>query len=123
MRDYTEKGDKVYNNKRRIKQYVGKTKKEEKSGDSKDGDSEFKKVPCPVCDESHPLDNCSIVKDQTPEERSKILWKKKLFYGCYSPVSQDYNAKTCKQRRTCKIKQSHPTGWISTKEEATYCDY
>ena len=84
---------------------------EEKSGDAKDGDSEFKKVQCPVCDESCGLENCSIFKDQTLEERSKILWKKKLCYGCYSPVSQDHNAKTCKQRRTCKIcKQFRPTG-------------
>ena len=44
LRDYTEKADKVGNNKKRIKQYVGKTKVEEKSGDTKDGDSEFKKV-------------------------------------------------------------------------------
>ena len=34
-----------------------------------------------------------------------------MCYGCYSPVSQDHNAKTCKQRRTCKIcQQSQPTG-------------
>ena len=42
LRDFTEKVDKVGNNKRRIKQYVGKTKVEEKGGDTKDGDSEFK---------------------------------------------------------------------------------
>ena len=30
-----------------------KTKVEVKSDDAKDGDSEFKKVQCPVCDESH----------------------------------------------------------------------
>ena len=82
LRDYTEKADKFGNNKRRIKQYVGKTKVEEKGHDEKDGDSEFKKVQCPVCYESHDLDNCSMFKDQTPEERSKILWKKKLCYGC-----------------------------------------
>ena len=84
---------------------------EEKSGNAKDGDSEFKKVECPVCDESHDLDNCSMFKDQTLEEKSKTLYKKMLCYGCYSPVSQDHNAKTRKQRRMCKIsKHSHPTG-------------
>ena len=84
---------------------------EEKCGDAKDGGSEFKKIQCPVSDESHDLDNCNMFKDQTLEKRSKILWKKKLCYGCYSLVSQDHNAKTCKQRRTYMIcKQSHPTG-------------
>ena len=51
---------------------------EEKCGDAKDGDSEFKKIQCPVCDESHDLDNCNMFKDQTLEKRSKILWKKKV---------------------------------------------
>ena len=62
-------------------------------------------------DESHDLDNCSMFKDQALEERSEILWIKSLWYGYYSPVSQDHYTKTCKQRRTCMIcKQSHPTG-------------
>ena len=89
---------------------------EEKGGDAKDGDSEFKKVQYPVCDENHDLDNCSLFKDQTLEERSKVLGKKKLCYGCYSQVSQEHNAKTRKQRMICK--QSYPTGlhWISSKE-------
>ena len=55
---------------------VGKTDVEEKRGDVKYGDREFKKVQCPVCDESHDLDNCSMIKDELLEERSKILWKK-----------------------------------------------
>ena len=111
LRDYTEKTDKVGNNKRRIKQYAGKTKVEEIGGDAKVGDGEFKKVQCSVCDESRDLDNCSMFKDQK-RKGSKILWKKKLCYVCYSPVSQDHNAKTCKQRRTWMIcKQSDPTGF------------
>ena len=81
----------------------GKTKVEEKLGDAKDDESKFKKKQSPVCDENHDLDNCSMFKDQTLEKRSKILWKKKMSYGCYSAVSQDHNAKACKQRRTCKI--------------------
>ena len=66
---------------------MGKTKVEKKCGDAKDGESEFKKVQYPVCDESHDLDNCSMFKNQTLKERNKILWKKKLRYGCYSPLS------------------------------------
>ena len=53
-----------------------------------------------------------MFKDKTLEKRSKILCYKKLCYGRCSPVSQDHKAKTCKQRRTCKLcKQSHPTGF------------
>ena len=43
--------------------------------------------------------------------REAKYYGRKSCYGCYSPVSQDHNAKTCKQRRTCKIcKQFRPTG-------------
>ena len=49
---------------------------EEKSGDVKDDDSEFKKVQCPVCDKSHDFDNCRMFKDQILDEKSKILRKK-----------------------------------------------
>ena len=72
LRDYTEKTDKVGNNKRGIKQYAGKTKVEEKGRDAKVGDGEFKKVQCSVCDESGDLDNCSMFKDQK-RKGSKIL--------------------------------------------------
>ena len=52
---------------------------------------------------------CSRIKHLRRE--TKFYGRKKLCYGCYSLVSQDHNAKTCKQRRTYKIcKQSHPTG-------------
>ena len=71
LRDYTKKADKGGNNKRRIKQYLGKTKVEEKSDNAKDSGSEFKKVQCSFCGESRDLDNCSMVKDQILEERSK----------------------------------------------------
>ena len=73
LMDYSEKFDKGGSNKRRIKQYVGKTEVEEKRGDVKYADRKFKKVQCPVCDESHDLDNCNMIKDGLLEERKKIL--------------------------------------------------
>ena len=72
---------------------------EEKGDDAKDDDNKFKKVQCRVCNKIHDLYNCSLFKDQTLEERSKILWKKKLCYGCYLPISQDHNTKTCKEHK------------------------
>ena len=45
------------------------------------------------------------------EDRSKFLAKNKLCYGCYVPISSDYNAKSCKRRRVCAIcKEKHATG-------------
>ena len=44
LRDYTKKADELGNNKKRIKQYVGKTKVEDKRGDAKDDDSPHKKI-------------------------------------------------------------------------------
>ena len=38
---------------------------------------------CPVCEGRHDLDNCRKFNDLTLEERSIILRKKKLCYGCY----------------------------------------
>ena len=56
------------------------------------------------------LDNCSMLKDQKREEKRNILWTKKLWNGCYLPVSQEHNAKTPKERKACMIcKHSHPT--------------
>ena len=71
LRDYTEKADKFGDNKRRIKQYVGKTKLEEKCGDAKDGASEFKKLQCPICDESHDLETAGYSKIKRPRREAK----------------------------------------------------
>ena len=66
---------------------------------------------CPVCEGRHDLDNCRKFNDLTLEERSKILRKKKLCYGCYSPITSEHNAKSCKKRRKCQVcNLDHPTG-------------
>ena len=45
------------------------------------------------------------------DERSKMLRRKRLCYGCYLPVSAEHAAKTCKKRRVCKLcTMKHPTG-------------
>ena len=66
---------------------------------------------CPVCEGRHDLDNCRKFNDLTLEERSKILRKKKLCYGCYSPITSEHNARSCKKRRKCQVfNLDHPTG-------------
>ena len=66
---------------------------------------------CPVCEKRHDLNNCRQFNDLTLEERRKILRKKKLCYDCYSPITSEHNAKSCKKqrkRRDCNL--DHPTG-------------
>ena len=44
-------------------------------------------------------------------ERSKLLAKQKLCYGCYESISAKRRACNCPKRRTCKICfEKHPTG-------------
>ena len=76
---------------------------------------------CPVCEGRHDLDNCRKFNDLTLEERSKILIKKKLCYACYSPITSEHNAKSCKKRRKCQVcNLDHPTelhGYIHKKKD------
>ena len=66
---------------------------------------------CPLCSSSHDLDDCKLYLDLQVNERSKILFKNKLCYGCYKPISTTHNARTCEERRTCKVcSGKHPTG-------------
>ena len=44
------------------------------------------------------------------DERSRFLRENRLCYGCYQPMSENHNARSCTQRRTCSIcKKNHPT--------------
>ena len=64
-----------------------------------------------MCGACHDLDDFSILMSLTVEDRIKVLFKNKLFYGCYGCISEDHSARNCKQRRSCKIcKEKHPTG-------------
>ena len=65
---------------------------------------DIKDIKCPVCEEKHDLDKCKELNNNMPvDERSKMLRRKRLWYGCYLPVSAEHTAKTCKKRRVCKI--------------------
>ena len=52
---------------------------------------------CQLCQKSHDLDDCSVYKMKSVEERSKFLFQKKLCYGCYTPISSEHKARICKQ--------------------------
>ena len=65
---------------------------------------------CPVCDDHHDIEECQVFLSQTTEDRSKTLYKKKLCYGCLGNISKEHNAKSCANRRMCKVCSGrHPT--------------
>ena len=49
------------------------------------------------------MDSCTIFNKQTVEDRSRKLAKKKLCYGRYMPITADHNARSCINRRICKM--------------------
>ena len=40
---------------------------------------------------------------QAVEDRSKTIYKKRLCYGCLEGISKEHNAKSCSNRRQCKV--------------------
>ena len=72
-----------------------------------------------MCGERHDIEDGKYYLQQTPEERSKLVFKKKLCYGCFQEIKKDRNAKNCSKRRLCKVYNGkHPTtlqGYIRKK--------
>ena len=66
---------------------------------------------CVFCDGSHKLDDSQFYTEIPIKERRKFLKKNKLCYGCYENFFTQNTARSCKNRRTCKIcKKEHLTG-------------
>ena len=64
-----------------------------------------------ICGHKHSLDNCEEYMKKIVEERSKLLFQKKLCYGCCKSFSASHNAGTCNETQICQIcKKKHPTG-------------
>ena len=65
---------------------------------------------CPVCDKLHDEEDCLVYLTKPVEERSKLLYKLKLYYGCLELISKEPSARKCSQRRSCKVcKERHLT--------------
>ena len=56
-----------------------------------------KEASCHFCGGAHKLDECEEIIKKTVGERSKLIGKKKLCYGCLEPMTKEHNAKNCKQ--------------------------
>ena len=74
--------------------------------------------------ERHDVKDCKHYLQQTLEERSKLVFKKKLCYGCFQEIKKDHNAKNCSKRRFCSkvCNGKHPTtlhGYIRKKVDNT----
>ena len=108
VEQYLDKRDVKVDKRRRVRSYAARSEKESKNKPDKDTKGKGKCVMCGAC---HDLDNCSVFMSQTVEDRSKVLFRNKLCYGCYKCISKDHSPGNYKQRRSCKIcKEKHPTG-------------
>ena len=76
-----------------------------------------------MCGEKHDIEDCKYHLQQTLEERSKLIFKKKLCYGCFQEIKKDHNAKNCSKRRFYKVcNGEHPTtlhGYVRKKIDNT----
>ena len=76
---------------------------------------------CPLCNENHDIEDFVFFLQQTLEERSKLLYKRKLCYGCFEEVTKEHNVKSCANRRICKVcNGKHPTtlhGYVRKKKQ------
>ena len=50
---------------------------------------------CPFCEGADKFDECEKIITKTVEERSKLIEKKNLCYGCLEPITKEHNAKNC----------------------------
>ena len=64
-----------------------------------------------ICEGQHDIEECTTILEQAVEDRSKTIYKKRLCYGCLEGISKEHNAKSCSNRRQCKIcnGRRHPT--------------
>ena len=64
---------------------------------------------CCYYDEQHKLDRLGKFMEVILKER-KFLAKKKYCYGCFQPMTDSHNVKTCTRQRTCSNRKvNHPT--------------
>ena len=59
----------------------------------------------------------SMILEQAVEDRSKTICKKRFCYGCLEGISKKYNAKSCSNRRQCKV--SNGSVMVDTRQYYT----
>ena len=76
--------------KEKLSSYAVKAKNDQK-------DDQQRKKTCLVCGKGHLMGHCKEFMEKSPRERTKILAKGKLCFGCYQPSTENRNVKGCKQ--------------------------
>ena len=90
--------------KKRLSSYAVKSKKDQK-------DEQQRKERCLICEKS-------------PKERTKILAKGKLCFRWFKPMTENHNAKSCRQRLVCRLCfELHPTGMHGYMKKKTNEDH
>ena len=72
---------------------------------------------CPVCEKGHhDIDDCPTFLTQPLQGRSKIVFKKKLCYGCLAAISKEHNAKSAliEGHARCAMEGIHHFAWCKT---------
>ena len=47
---------------------------------------------CPISSSNHDICECEDLKKLSVDDRSKVFFKKKLWYGCCKPISKEHNS-------------------------------
>ena len=99
--------------KKRLSWYAAKSKKDQK-------DDQQRKEICLVCGEGHLVNHCQEFMEKRPKEKTKVLAKAKLCFGCYLPMAENRNAKSFKQLLVCGLCfELHQTGMYDYMKRKT----
>ena len=108
LHEYTKGPEKQ--NQRRLRQMKSCFVKADKKKDACESSELKSSLKCQFCDGNHDLDDCQFYNELSVEDRSSFL-KNKLCYGCYREIMSTHTARTCNNRRVCKVCHGkHPSG-------------
>ena len=106
---YQEKKEK-YDQKKKVNTFPAKTEIQTNASFKRE------EIECPVCEKSHGIEESEDFLKLGIEERSEIIFKNKLCYGCYQKVSRMHNAKIAPIEKfvRCAVAsiQQHCMGWF-----------
>ena len=109
LHEYTKGPEKQ--NQRRLRQMKSCFVKADKKKDACESSELKSSLKCQFCDGNHDLDDCQFYNELSVEDRSSFLKKNKLCYGCYREITSTHTARTCNNRRICKVCQGKvPSG-------------
>ena len=65
---------------------------------------------CYLCGGVHDVEDCEEYLGKDVNERHKIIFRQKLCFSCLTPVTSDHLAKSCQNKKKCRVCNSgHPT--------------